>query len=586
MVVDASRRGSGELVAIATARVTTPARLAHGLAGDLDNILAKALRAEPAERYITVAAFAEDLRRHLEGQTVSARPDSLGYRVSRFVGRHKLGVGLASVALVAIIGSAIVAEQQRREAVRERDLTAQQQASAEAVAIFMEELLGQIGEGGPSQDATALLDHAERRAQQLFFDAPEVLSRLHRHFYVVNFQLGREERMRRNSEVVAAAAGNIEDPIARAEALCLALSDAVKLPEAINEIERTLAALPESPRSRSVRWTCWFEKADLLHGAGRYREAGEAFAAARAVAPPLFNRIKAIPNLRAEARQLDRLGQPGAADRAYARAGQLYEEAGRGRSLAMVNNLIIRSFLQSRMGRPRESLAFCDEATEMARGARGNAALLATLAVFRADTYVDLDRGADARSLYEQALLRDGRIEPLSPRFVEPVARVHQLRGDHARAVGVLERNIAASKADGYGFNEAFSLLALAEILVVQGQADRALAALNALDGLEASMPVRFESRWLRARASSMKGRAAEAEAAARDAAIEAQKRIPGGMRSTLHGKAHLELARALAALGKADDARSAAQRAADEFGDAVGPEHSATRAALALARR
>ena len=73
-----SRRGEGDCMPAAAARGATPRALAAALAGDLDNILAKALRAEPAERYATAAAFADDLRRHLDGQTVSARPDSLG----------------------------------------------------------------------------------------------------------------------------------------------------------------------------------------------------------------------------------------------------------------------------------------------------------------------------------------------------------------------------------------------------------------------------------------------------------------------------------------------------------------------------
>ncbi len=102
---DRTRRGEDDLLAAAAARGTTSARLAAALAGDLDNILAKALRMEPAERYATAAAFADDLRRHLEGQTVSARPDSWAYRASRFVRRHKAGVALATLALIAIVAA-------------------------------------------------------------------------------------------------------------------------------------------------------------------------------------------------------------------------------------------------------------------------------------------------------------------------------------------------------------------------------------------------------------------------------------------------------------------------------------------------
>lgn len=73
---------------------------------------------------------------------------------------------------------------------------------------------------------------------------------------------------------------------------------------------------------------------------------------------------------------------------------------------------------------------------------------------------------------------------------------------------------------------------------------------------------------------------------AARAAIAEAVRRAPPNQPSALQGHAHLELARALAAQGRADEARAAARRAADELTDAVGPRHLGTRAAIALARQ
>ncbi len=65
-----------DLAVIATARATTPHKLARALRGDLDNILAKALKKSPAERYQTAAAFADDIERQLSGRPVIACPDS------------------------------------------------------------------------------------------------------------------------------------------------------------------------------------------------------------------------------------------------------------------------------------------------------------------------------------------------------------------------------------------------------------------------------------------------------------------------------------------------------------------------------
>ena len=85
------------------------ARLSRSLAGDLDTIVFKALKKDPAQRYATVGAFADDLDRWLRGEPVQAQRDSMSYRTRRFVGRHKLTVSAAALAGVAVIGIASVA---------------------------------------------------------------------------------------------------------------------------------------------------------------------------------------------------------------------------------------------------------------------------------------------------------------------------------------------------------------------------------------------------------------------------------------------------------------------------------------------
>jgi eukaryotic-like serine/threonine-protein kinase len=90
----------------------TDAFTSRKLRGDLDNIILKALRKEPARRYASVDAFAEDIRRHLEDLPVRARKDTVAYRASKFIQRHKLGVAAAVlVALALIVGSITTAWQ-------------------------------------------------------------------------------------------------------------------------------------------------------------------------------------------------------------------------------------------------------------------------------------------------------------------------------------------------------------------------------------------------------------------------------------------------------------------------------------------
>ena len=84
-------------------RGTTFEKLSRQLRGDLDTILAKALKKTPAERYGSVTALADDLRRYLNHEPISARPDTLVYRVRKFVYRNRVVVTLVTVALAAIL---------------------------------------------------------------------------------------------------------------------------------------------------------------------------------------------------------------------------------------------------------------------------------------------------------------------------------------------------------------------------------------------------------------------------------------------------------------------------------------------------
>jgi eukaryotic-like serine/threonine-protein kinase len=75
--------GSEAPTQAATARSTSLPRLRRMLHGDLENIVARTLRKNPLERYQTVAALTEDLRRCRADEPVSARPDSLAYRCAK-----------------------------------------------------------------------------------------------------------------------------------------------------------------------------------------------------------------------------------------------------------------------------------------------------------------------------------------------------------------------------------------------------------------------------------------------------------------------------------------------------------------------
>ena len=84
------------------------------LRGDLDNIVLKALRKEPEQRYRTVTQLAEDVERYLDGRPVIAQPASLVYRAAKFVSRNKLAVAAASLVVASLVGGIALAWWQAR----------------------------------------------------------------------------------------------------------------------------------------------------------------------------------------------------------------------------------------------------------------------------------------------------------------------------------------------------------------------------------------------------------------------------------------------------------------------------------------
>ena len=128
--------GLGTLL-VETLTEQRPAGSLAGLEGDLAAIARRARAPEPADRYASAEALAEDLRRYLDGRPVSAQAPTWAYRTRRFVSRHRIPVGMAALAL-GLIASAMAFAALR--VTEERDVARQAAADAEAIA----EAQGQI----------------------------------------------------------------------------------------------------------------------------------------------------------------------------------------------------------------------------------------------------------------------------------------------------------------------------------------------------------------------------------------------------------------------------------------------------------
>jgi serine/threonine protein kinase/tetratricopeptide (TPR) repeat protein len=165
----------------ADARNTTPQKLRRELAGDLDNIVMKALRKEPERRYTSADELAADLRRFEIGQPVIARRDTWRYRSGKFVRRHSVAVG-ASAALVALLaGVATVMTLQARRLDQQRTIAEQERHRSDETARFLAglfEVADPTEAQGREITAREILGRGALRIQQELKDAPKTQANL------------------------------------------------------------------------------------------------------------------------------------------------------------------------------------------------------------------------------------------------------------------------------------------------------------------------------------------------------------------------------------------------------------------------
>lgn len=149
--------------AILHQEVSPPSRAAadvvrqRAIRGDLDTIVGKALRKAPAQRYVTVAAFADDLRRWLDGRPVLAQPDRWSYRAGKFLRRNRMPVAIAAAVTLAVGASTVVAYRQTAQA-RAAD------AQAAGTEAFITSLLRQANVDGDDSGSDLLVVDLLRRA--------------------------------------------------------------------------------------------------------------------------------------------------------------------------------------------------------------------------------------------------------------------------------------------------------------------------------------------------------------------------------------------------------------------------------------
>lgn len=141
------------------------ASLQRAARGDLDTVVMKALASEPAQRYASAAAFADDLQRVIDHLPISARPISWRYRSARFVRRHRALTIATAAVLIALVAASAISLRFAWSAQQARAQAEQRAAESNAINAFLERMLVSADPErtrGEKLTVATVVDQAER----------------------------------------------------------------------------------------------------------------------------------------------------------------------------------------------------------------------------------------------------------------------------------------------------------------------------------------------------------------------------------------------------------------------------------------
>jgi serine/threonine-protein kinase len=380
----------------------------RALTGDLDNILAKALKKAPAERYSNASAFSDDLRRFLSHEPVTAGPDTVRYRVSKFVRRHRGAVATTVLTGMALILAIIITTTQWFEARHQRDIARMQLQRAAAFGDLVSIVLNESGHAGEALTTGQLLERGEKLVRSEFASSEGLRSQLLFTLARLYAHVGATDKQRalyRESHDLATRSGDL-GLIALSGCAAAAADAASGLgKDAAQRINQLLARLPRDAENDEVRAGC-------LNFASTVADFASDGTAALADAEQA-DQLLADSQSATEWEKVDTMifladarraaGLLGAADQTYARVAVEFKRVGvedSGFAATLYNNWGI---LLVNLGLPVRGAQLFERERAIDQGYSLTDAFSATA---YASALVPLGRAADAREILQAALNR------------------------------------------------------------------------------------------------------------------------------------------------------------------------------------
>ena len=426
----------GESARILAELGTTGDRLRRACDGDLDTILCKALKRDPAERYQTVTAFSDDIARHLRNEPVLARPDRWSYRARKFVRRHRAAVAAGIAVVVALTAAVALTSSEMIEARRQRDRAEFQARRAQASSEFMRHLVTQIG--NKPMTMREVLDHGRIALEQQYQGDPAFVARMLMQLSGPYIELG---DYKTSAQMMARAhqiASTLSDPDLLAATHCGTAYDLVEQRDFEGARRNLAEAAKSSLRASSpgLNAGCASAETNLALAERRFDDAVRHAETAvklleQAGTTTTTRYTSSLDNLAHAYSSAGRLPQALATQRRVTEASR---RLGRGETIGVVVSLQDEGVFLRRLGRWLEADRRFREAAELASGADRSSRVPGYLLVNHARLLVPLGRGDEARNSLQRARVQGD----LTPTFAAvgqlAEALLHIEEGDTSRA--------------------------------------------------------------------------------------------------------------------------------------------------------
>jgi serine/threonine-protein kinase len=584
-----------------TQRATNAEKLRRILRGDLDTITLKALKKDPCERYPSVAAFEDDLRRYLRNQPISARNDAVVYRALKFVRRHRAPVLLGAMVMVTALAGTVTTLLQARSARMQREFALTQLARVERINSLNELLLTDVAPLGRPLSATELLDREWEVVERERYD--DVASHVDLLVSIGGQYSGMEENEKAHSVLEEAykLSRGIEDRSARGRVACelgWALLPSGELNRAESLVSEGLNDLPDQPQFASDRVQCLLRGSDVAYRAGNARLFFDRARTADRVLQqlPVRSPVQELEVLTGLADAYQSSGQFREADAAFERAAARMRDLGYGETQRAVKLFNDWGFACSNAGRPLDAEKRYRRSIEISRANKGEDMVQPTLLHNYSVVLRELGKLNEAADYEERAHQKAVRMgdQMLALQTNLQLVRIYRDQHRFQQASALLAEIEPVMRQKLPPAHYAFASLTSDKALLAEQQGDLAAAfrlanEAVAIDeaairaGGEGSiyLPILLTRRSVVELAS---GSPDQASADAQRAVSLLKDSMQAGTQSSHMGRAFLALGRALQAQGRREEACSAFRSASEQLGTTVGGDHPDSRAARQLA--